>query len=380
MLVQKRDAAGAKTELLWFIGDTQAHYDANGNVTKVYAHVSLGTPVARVERTANATTNLEYQFHGLANNTIATVATDGTVNTNLVYAPYGELVSATESGNGAGLAAHWRRFNDKFKDEISGLGYYGARYYDNVALGWTQADPKYRVVPDAKAVDPRRANLYVFVLGNPLKYLGPDGLQAVPTYRISVIDTTPQGSTPVSQRAAALLNKALNRMDKSEFGKEVKAAGGKVAVSRGMKGVATAHAVIVMVDMRVEKAKEAAAAVSSRHAGSIELLAKEPQTAGMTTTGHKDVVLATDRFAQKMHQVETENKGASKEKMDDALMTAALNYISHELGHTADLGESNDEEVKDEGNIMSPVLEQKKAEFSDGDKKKLKEFLQGVLK
>jgi hypothetical protein len=43
-------------ELRWFIGDTQAHYDAAGVVTKTYAHVALGTPVARVERTANVTT------------------------------------------------------------------------------------------------------------------------------------------------------------------------------------------------------------------------------------------------------------------------------------------------------------------------------------
>ena len=33
--VLKRDPAGAKQELRWFIGDTQAHYDAAGVVTKV---------------------------------------------------------------------------------------------------------------------------------------------------------------------------------------------------------------------------------------------------------------------------------------------------------------------------------------------------------
>jgi hypothetical protein len=43
--VLKRDAAGAKVELRWFIGDTQAHYNATGTVTKVYANLSLGTPV-----------------------------------------------------------------------------------------------------------------------------------------------------------------------------------------------------------------------------------------------------------------------------------------------------------------------------------------------
>ena len=47
MLIVKRDAAGVKTELIWFIGDVEAHYDATGTVTKVYSHLSMGTPVAR---------------------------------------------------------------------------------------------------------------------------------------------------------------------------------------------------------------------------------------------------------------------------------------------------------------------------------------------
>src|SRR5512143_981471 len=37
----KRDAAGNKTEMIWFIGDTEAHYDASGTVTRVFGHVSF---------------------------------------------------------------------------------------------------------------------------------------------------------------------------------------------------------------------------------------------------------------------------------------------------------------------------------------------------
>jgi YD repeat-containing protein len=55
MAIVKRDAAGAKTEMIWFIGDTEAHYDAVGNVTHIYSHLSMGTPVARVDRTNNST-------------------------------------------------------------------------------------------------------------------------------------------------------------------------------------------------------------------------------------------------------------------------------------------------------------------------------------
>jgi len=186
--VLKRDGAGVAQELIWFIGDTEAHYTAAGVVSKVLSHLSLGTPVARVERTGNTTTAIEYQFHGMASNTIAAVAADGTVNANVVYAPYGEVLEAQEAGgNGSvfGLAGHRRRFNDKYVDEIGGLGYYGARYYDNVLIGWTQADPKYQVAPDAAGKSPRRRNLYSFVLENPLRYMDPDGQEGL---NIAIVD------------------------------------------------------------------------------------------------------------------------------------------------------------------------------------------------
>jgi hypothetical protein len=51
--VLKRDAAGAKVELRWFVGNNQTHFDAAGVVTKIYSHLVMGTPVARVERTSN---------------------------------------------------------------------------------------------------------------------------------------------------------------------------------------------------------------------------------------------------------------------------------------------------------------------------------------
>ena len=174
--VVKRNAAGAKTEMIWFIGDTQAHYNGAGAVTHVYSHLSMGTPVARVDRTGNATTAVEYQFHGLASNTIAAVEQGGTDNASFSYAPFGEVVEATEEGAAtAGIAAHRRRLNDKYVDEISNLGYYGIRYYDKMLIGWTQADPLYRFTPDAARVEPRRAGLYAFSGNNPLRYIDPDG-------------------------------------------------------------------------------------------------------------------------------------------------------------------------------------------------------------
>ena len=178
--VVKRNAAGAKTEMIWFIGDVQAHYNGAGALTRVYSHLSMGTPVARVERTANTTTAVEYQFHGLASNTIAAVAQDGRVNASFSYAPFGEVIEATNAGGAStGMAAHKRRFNDKHEDDLTALAYYGARYYDKTLIGWTQADPLYVRVPDLAHLSlPRRANVYGFSLNNSLRYLDPDGLDA----------------------------------------------------------------------------------------------------------------------------------------------------------------------------------------------------------
>jgi RHS repeat-associated protein len=174
--IVKRDAAGAKTELITFTGDTEAHYTAAGALTRVYSHLSLGTPVARVERTSNTATSVEYQFHGLASNTIAAVAQTGTVNASFAYAPFGAVLETTNAGGAtSGTIAHRRRFTDKHQDTISELSYYGWRYYDNGSLTWTQADPFYRFEPDFERTAPRRASLYTFNLNNALRYVDPDG-------------------------------------------------------------------------------------------------------------------------------------------------------------------------------------------------------------
>lgn len=78
--IVKRDPAGNKTELIGFNHDTEAHYDGLGNIVHAYSHLSLGTPVARVDRTSPTATTVEYQFHGLASSTLAAVDQGGTVN------------------------------------------------------------------------------------------------------------------------------------------------------------------------------------------------------------------------------------------------------------------------------------------------------------
>jgi RHS repeat-associated protein len=180
-LVVSRDAAGTKTGAKWSIGEVEAAYDATGNATRAYSHVGLGTTVARLTRLPDTLSTLEYQYHGLGNNTLAAVEqTTGTINSSFVYAPFGEIIEATNAGGAsAGLSSHNRRLNDKVVDELDALSYYGQRYYDRVLVSWTQPDRLFTLIPDLTiGKSARRANLYQFSLNNPLRYMDPDGNNA----------------------------------------------------------------------------------------------------------------------------------------------------------------------------------------------------------
>ena len=87
----------------------------------------------------------------------------------------GEVVESIDGGGATGTTSHQRRFNDKYRDEITGLGYYGFRYFDSRSVAWTQSDPLLRFSPEYDAAKARTANLYTFSLNNPLRYSNPDG-------------------------------------------------------------------------------------------------------------------------------------------------------------------------------------------------------------
>lgn len=63
------------------------------------------------------------------------------------------------------------RFTGKERDEESGLGYHGARYYAHACMRWVSADP----------LGPQDGlNLYAYVGANPLRYADPSGLSKEP--------------------------------------------------------------------------------------------------------------------------------------------------------------------------------------------------------
>ncbi len=196
MGVVTRGSSGAVQLARVFLGDTELVFGATSVLKTSSAHLSLGTPVARVTDRED----LELQYHGLSNNALLTVTPDGTVKAGFVYAPYGELLRSS----GAAAKDVHRRFNDKFRDDLTALGYYGVRYYDGVLLGWTQADPLYRWAPDSAWREPRRASLYAFCTQNPVRFLDPDGrdildvlsaLNPVAAYNVRFIQRVSAGFT-----------------------------------------------------------------------------------------------------------------------------------------------------------------------------------------
>ena len=174
-----RNGSGTITEMVWFHEGTEAHYSAptgggTATVTFAYAH----GPMFRVKRTSDTATTTEYQFHGLASSLLAGVDSTGTNNVIFNYAPFGEVVEAQQASGM--LAQHKRRLNDKQQDDLTGLYYYGARFYDRTLMGWTQVDPLYLRVPDLGSQStPRRSNLLAFSLNNPVRYIDPDGRDSV---------------------------------------------------------------------------------------------------------------------------------------------------------------------------------------------------------
>lgn len=152
----------------WF-GESETHFDLAGVQTKRYLHLSAGG--AALARVKNGN-KLELQYADALQNLMFSLDTAGNVIASFLYGPFGEVVQTT------GDADHRRQFNGKENDAVSGLRYYGYRYYDPLTLRWNSADPLYRVLPDLGVDVPQRMNLYSFSLNNPVRYYDPDGRDA----------------------------------------------------------------------------------------------------------------------------------------------------------------------------------------------------------
>ena len=70
----------------------------------------------------------------------------------------------------SGVETH--TFTGQERDQITGLYYMGARYYDPVYGRFTQPDPAF----DFDPTNPASFNLYAYARGNPVNYIDPSGM------------------------------------------------------------------------------------------------------------------------------------------------------------------------------------------------------------
>ena len=113
----------------------------------------------------------QYFYHPdhLGSSTVITDG-DGNVVQHIEYMPYGE-VFMEETGD------TWNtpyKFNGKEYDEETGLYYYGARYYDPKLCIWYGSDPKENDYPGIST--------YCYTMGNPVKFIDPDGEDIIICY------------------------------------------------------------------------------------------------------------------------------------------------------------------------------------------------------
>lgn len=166
----ERGSKGPEKIRLWF-GPTEIHYSPKGQVTTSRARIGLAGQVARIEDGAE----IIRTYNDELGNLLAAVDETATMRAGFTYGPFGEILQTA----GTETSEFLRRFNGKESDQLSGLSYYGFRYYDPLSLMWTQADPLYRFAPDIAYDEPRRMGLYMFSLNNPLRYVDLNGLKPI---------------------------------------------------------------------------------------------------------------------------------------------------------------------------------------------------------
>gem|GEM_PF-2827531 len=164
-------AINPSTGIRFWFAESETHYDVAGSQTGRYLHPAAGGPA--LARISNGSA-VELQYADALQNLMLVLDSAGNLAARFFYGAFGEVVDES------GAEDHRRQFNGKESDAVSGLRYYGYRYYDPLLLRWNSADPLYRFAPDISLEDPQRINLYAFSLNNPIRYYDPDGRFVMP--------------------------------------------------------------------------------------------------------------------------------------------------------------------------------------------------------
>lgn len=151
-----------------FDGRLLAEYDVSGLLVRDYLYFG-GKLVAEYR---NQGSQLLYYASDQINSTRVVTDSTGTVVYAAAHEAYGGIQKTWISTYDPSL-----RFSGEQGDTESGLDYFGARYYDPAQYRFLGVDPG--IFRDNAVANPQRWNLYAYCLNNPVRYLDPDGADAI---------------------------------------------------------------------------------------------------------------------------------------------------------------------------------------------------------
>ncbi|MBV7339956.1 hypothetical protein KFU94_69460 [Chloroflexi bacterium TSY] len=359
-LVVTKDASGAVEEVRFYLGETELHYDSQGNIAKSWVHVNMGTNVARIEDG----TEVMYQYHSPQGHLLLSADAANNVQGGFTFGPFGEVLAQIGTD-----AEHPRQFNGKEYDATSGLSYYGYRYYDPMSLQWTQSDPLYRFVPDVGLTDPRRMNLYVFSLNNPLRYIDPDGRD---TFRLRLISIGSEGSVEQSVMDQ-IQNKVREKFQKlAPKGVDIEVTHEVLQVSAAKKLPApgSSELRVYLFNYRQARDTKLVNGLMSRDLGasvgdkSHDSLTNGTLGVGATYKDRGSAAVNTQEFAEFGSTV--------RGKTDEQKANVGANVVAHEGGHGLGLDHKA-------GTVMAESLDasgEEEVDFGEEHEKELRKILQ----
>ncbi len=163
--ILRRSTSSGTTMTVYAFGLEEHRYSGSGvNQGNTY-YYSLGGMLVG-ESTSSGTNMFLTDALGSVLETISATANTAAVQGNQVYSPYGS--SRYQQGS-MGTA---KGFTGQYNDSVSGLDYYGSRYYDPVVGRFLSAD---LLDGNLAGMDP-----YAYVGGNPETFSDPSGQRFVP--------------------------------------------------------------------------------------------------------------------------------------------------------------------------------------------------------
>jgi RHS repeat-associated protein len=132
------------------------------------ARVSVKPKLRPARNDASRAESQQYFYHPdhLGSSSFVTDAA-GLVEQHMQYLPYGELFVNQQNST---YDTRYK-FSAKELDNETGYNYFGARYYDSDLSVWLSVDPLSDKYPESSP--------YMYVLGNPVKLIDPNGMSAV---------------------------------------------------------------------------------------------------------------------------------------------------------------------------------------------------------